>query len=145
MLPWQYFCQGALGQKFQFFVKNGLFSFKTYLYRIFWLEFEISASELTSVPNFSLIGQKIRELEFWPRTIPKMAWWRHTYRLMMTSAKNFYGFWEILSKSTSMPSLVVIGPQIKEKERGHKPPACMVPKDPSLNRVMYQSLPSVTI
>ena len=35
-----------------------------------------------------------------------------------------------------MPSLVVIGPQIKEKQRGDiVPPACMVPKDPSLNRV----------
>ena len=30
----------------------------------FWLEFEISASELTTVPNFSSIGQKIRELDF---------------------------------------------------------------------------------
>ena len=30
----------------------------------FWLEFEISVSELTPVPNFSSIGQKIRELEF---------------------------------------------------------------------------------
>ena len=36
-----------------------------------------------------------------------------------------------------MPSLVVIGPQIKEKRRGAQcaPPAYMVPKDPSLNRV----------
>ena len=41
-------------------------SFKTYLYRIFWLELEISASELTPVPNFSSIGQKIWELEFRP-------------------------------------------------------------------------------
>ena len=29
-----------------------------------WLGFEISASEFTPVPNFSSIGQKIRELEF---------------------------------------------------------------------------------
>ena len=37
-----------------------------------------------------------------------------------------------------MPSLVVIGSQIKEKQRGgHNvlPLAYMVPKDPSLNRV----------
>ena len=35
-----------------------------------------------------------------------------------------------------MPSLVVIGPQIKEKQReGAQCPAYMVPKDPSLNRV----------
>ena len=36
-----------------------------------------------------------------------------------------------------MPSLVVIGPQIKEKQRRHNvpSPAYMVPKDPSLHRV----------
>ena len=36
-----------------------------------------------------------------------------------------------------MPSVVVIGQQIKEKRRGHNvpPPAYMVPKYPSLNRV----------
>ena len=67
--------------------KMAFFSFKTYLYWIFWLEYEISASELTPVPNFSPIGQKIRELEFWPGTIPKTASWRHTYLLVMTSAK----------------------------------------------------------
>ena len=39
-----------------------------------------------------------------------------------------------------MPSLVVIGPQIKEKQRGGDnvpPPAYMVPKDSSLNRVKF--------
>ena len=30
-------------------------------------------SELSHVPNFDSIGQKIRKLEFWPRTIPKTA------------------------------------------------------------------------
>ena len=68
-----------VGQKLQFSLKNGIFSFKTYLYWIFWLEFEISTSELTRVPNFSSIGQKIKKLEFWPRIIPKIAWWCHTY------------------------------------------------------------------
>ena len=34
-----------------------------------------------------------------------------------------------------MPSLVVIGPQIKEKQG--VPPAYMVPTDPILNRVKY--------
>ena len=87
MLPWQNFCQEALGQKFQFSKNMAFFSFQTQLYRTFWLEFEISASELTPVPNFSSIGQKIRELEFWPTTIPKMAWWHHTYLLEMMSAK----------------------------------------------------------
>ena len=36
-----------------------------------------------------------------------------------------------------MPSLVVIGSQTKEKQRGAQcaPPTYLVPKDPSLNRV----------
>ena len=37
-----------------------------------------------------------------------------------------------------MPSLVVIGPQTNEKQRGHNVPpssAYVVPKDPSLNGV----------
>ena len=52
-------------QKFQFFVKKWPFSPSRRIYiEFFLLEFEISASELTPVPNFSSIGQKIRELEF---------------------------------------------------------------------------------
>ena len=45
-----------------------------------------------------------------------------------------------------MPCLVVIGPQIKEKQRAGggecAPPAYMVPKDHILNRVKTQSFPS---
>ena len=44
------------------------FSFKTYLYRMFRLEFEISASELTPVPNFSSIGQKETQILTWNDT-----------------------------------------------------------------------------
>ena len=93
MLPWQHFCQGGLGQKFQLFVKNGIFLLQNVISSDFWLEFEINASELTPVPNFSSIWQKIRELEFWPGTIPKTAWWRHTYLLVMTSAKFLCPAW----------------------------------------------------
>ena len=41
-----------------------------------------------------------------------------------------------MSQSTVTPSLVVIGPQIKEKQRGGGivPPAYMVAKYPCLNR-----------
>ena len=50
-------------------------------------------------------------------------------------------FREILFHSTSMLSLVVIRQQVKEKQKGHNvpppPPAYMVPKYPSLNRVNY--------
>ena len=47
MLPLQHFCQGALGQKFQFFVNNGIFLLQSVFISDFWLEFEISASEFT--------------------------------------------------------------------------------------------------
>ena len=83
MLPWQHFCQGALGQKLQFFVKNGIFL----LQNVFISDILARIRKLTNVPNFSSIGQKIRELEFWPGTLPKTAWWCHTYLLLMTSAK----------------------------------------------------------
>ena len=59
MLPWQHFCQGALGQKkFQFFVNNSIFLLQNIFILDFWLEFEISALELSPVPNFRTIGQK---------------------------------------------------------------------------------------
>ena len=64
MLPWQHFCQGPLGQNFQFFIKNGLFPLKTYSYQFFQFKFEIGASKLTPVPNSSQIGQKIMDLKF---------------------------------------------------------------------------------
>ena len=108
------------------------FSFKMYLYRIFWLEFEISTSEFTPVPNFSSTGQGIT----------RILTWNDTKNGLMTSylppsddvSKIFMAFEsQILSQSTIMPSLVVIGPQIKEKQVPS--PAYMVPKDPSLNRV----------
>ena len=41
-----------------------------------------------------------------------------------------------------MPNLVVIGPQIKEKQRGAQcaHPLCIVPKDPSLNKVKFDQV-----
>ena len=44
-----------------------------------------------------------------------------------------------------MPSLVVTGPQIKEKQRAAQcvPPAYIVPKDPSLNRVKMSASISI--
>ena len=58
------FVKECLGKNFSFLYKIAFFFFKMYLYRLFWLKFEISASELTPVPNFTSIGQKIRKLEF---------------------------------------------------------------------------------
>ena len=49
-----------------YFKKNGPFLLQNVFISDFWLEFEISASKLTPVPNFSSIEQNIRELEFRP-------------------------------------------------------------------------------
>ena len=130
-----------MGKNFSFSEKMAFFSFKTYLYRSFWLEFEISASELTNVPNFSAIGQDKRT---------QILTWNDTENSLMTSyfppvmaSAKFLWLLRDFAQSTIMPSLVVIGPQIKEKQRGAQcapPPAYMVPKDPSLNRVNYLAL-----
>ena len=106
------------------------FSFKTYLYRIFWPEFEIRASELTHVPNFSSIGQKIRELEFWSGTTSKMAWWRHTYLLVTTSAK----FLRLLRDFVPEYHHAMFGCNWTTN-KGEA--AYMVPKDPSMNRIKF--------
>ena len=53
-------------------------------------------------------------------------------------SKIFMAFERFCPREPSWPSLVVIGPQIKEKQRGAQCaplPAYIVPKDPSLNRV----------
>ena len=51
-------------EKISVFRKKWHFSPSERIYIGFFLEFEISATELTPVPNFSSIGQKIREVEF---------------------------------------------------------------------------------
>ena len=47
-------------------MKNGPCFTQKVLILFFSLKFEISASKLVPVPNFSQIGQKIREVEFRP-------------------------------------------------------------------------------
>ena len=112
------------------------FSFKTYSYRIFWLELEISASELTHVPNVSSIGKKIREPEFWPWTIPKMAWWRHTYLLVMTSANFLRILRDFVPEYHHAKFCCNWTTNKEETEEGTLcPPAYMVSKDLSMNRV----------
>ena len=67
------FVKERLGEMFRFFMENCLFLAQNVFIPGFLVQFEISASKLTPMPNFSLTGQKIRELEFWPGTIPKTA------------------------------------------------------------------------
>ena len=54
MVPCQPLCQGALGQSFQFFIKNGFFfSLKTYSYWIFLVQ--IQNQHLRIDPSANLI------------------------------------------------------------------------------------------
>ena len=58
-------------KKWHFFLLQNVFI------SIFWLEFEISASELTPVPNFSSIGRKIKGT--------RILTWNNTKNGLMTS------------------------------------------------------------
>ena len=77
MLPWQHFCQGALGQKFQFFLKDGLFLLQNvFISDFLWLEFEISTSELIRA-KFQL---------YWTRNKgTRILTWNDTKNGLMTS------------------------------------------------------------
>ena len=134
MLPRQHFYKGALGQKFQFFIKKGLFLLQNVFISDFWLEFEISVSELNPVPNFSSTGQKIRELEFWPGMIPKMSWLRHTYLLAMTSAKFLWLLRDFVPEyhHAKIGCNWTINKGETEGGGAKCAPANIVPKDPSL-------------
>ena len=77
MLPRQCFCQGVLGQIFQFLVKNGLFLAQKAFMGLFKFKFEINASKLTPVPNFSKIKQKVKEA--------LILTWKNTENCLMTS------------------------------------------------------------
>ena len=77
----QWCCHGNVSVKehlakiYLFPKKMEFFSLKSCLYRIFQFKFEISDLKLTFV------------LEFWPQTIAKTTWWRHTHVTLMMSSK----------------------------------------------------------
>ena len=97
------------------------FSFKTYLYRMA----RIRNQRLRIDPCAKFQLHWTKDKGTWILT------WNDTKNGLMTSylppsddvSKIFYGFWEIFSRSTTMPSLVVIRSQIKEKQRGHNVPS----------------------
>ena len=97
------------------------FSFKTYLNRIFLLEFTISVSALTPVPNFSSIGQKKGT---------RILTWNDTKIGLMTSAKFLW-----LSRDF-VPEYhhAKLGCNWTTN-KGETEGSTMVPKDPSLNSV----------
>ena len=100
-----------LGKMFNFSLKIALFLLKTYSYRIVLVQIRDQGPKIDPCAKFSQIRQKIREVEFRSSTISKTAWWHQ---------RNVYCFWKLLLQTAIMPSLVVIRPQIKEKQRwGH--------------------------
>ena len=121
MLPWQHFCQGALGKKFQFFVKNDLFLLQNVLILDFLAQIRNLRLKIDPCAKFQLHWAKDKGT--------RILTWNYTKNGLMTSylppgndvSKILYGFCEILAQSTIKPSLVVIGPQIKEKQHNVPP------------------------
>ena len=121
MLPWQHFCQGALGQKIQFFVKNAIFL----LQNVFTSDF------LALIRNQQLrIGPCAKFQLNWTKDEgTRILYWSDTKNDLMTSylppsddvSKIFMAFERFC---TRVPSCAQCAP-----------PAYMIPKDPSLNRV----------
>ena len=117
MLPWQHFCQGALWQKFNFFVKNGTFL----LQNLFISDF------LARIRNQRLRIDLCAKLQLnWTKDKgTRILAWNNAKNCLMTSYlppsddvnKRFIDLRDFVS-STIMPSLIVIGSQIKEKQRG---------------------------
>ena len=54
MLPWQHFCQGALGQKFEFFIKNGLFLLQNMLISDFLARIQNQRLKIDPCAKFQL-------------------------------------------------------------------------------------------
>ena len=75
-----------IGQKCQFFLKNGIFLLQNILKSDFLAWIRNQRFRIDPCAKFSSIGQKIKEREFWPWMIPKIAWWFLSYLIVMTSA-----------------------------------------------------------
>ena len=132
MLPWQHFYQGALGQKFQFFVKITFFSCKTYSYRIFLARIRNQCLRIDPCAKFQLHWTKDKGT--------RILTWNDTKNSLMTSYlppgddvskffKAFEGF------CPRVPSCQFGCNWTTNKRETEGPTAYMVPKDPYLNGV----------
>ena len=70
---------GVLGQKLAGFRKKWPISEIAFISEF---KFEMSALKLTHLPNFSQVGQMIKEPEFLPRPLPETASWRHNHTIV---------------------------------------------------------------
>ena len=88
MLRWQHFFQGALGQKIQFFVQNGIFLLQNVFMSDFLARIRNQRLRIDLCAKFQLNWTKDKRARILTWTaIPKTGWWRHTYLLVMTWAK----------------------------------------------------------
>ena len=128
MLQWQHFCQGALGQKFQCFVMNGIFLLQNVFISDFLSRIRNQRLRIDPCAKFQLNWTKDKGT--------RILTWNDTKNSLMTSAKFLWllrGFvpeyhhakfgcnWTTNKGETEGQTMC--------------PPAYMVPKDPSLNRV----------
>ena len=136
MLPWQHFCQGALEQKFQFFVKNGLFLLQNVFISDFLARTRNQSLRIDSYAKFHLHWTKDKGTQ--------ILTWNNTKHGLMTSylppgddVRKILWLLRDFVPEYHHAKFGCNGSQMKEKQggRGGGTPACMVPKDPSLNRV----------
>ena len=79
MLPLQHFCQGAFGQKFQFFVKNGIFLLQNLFISDFLARIRNQRLRIDSCAKFQLSWTKDKGT--------RILTWTDTKNGLMTSAK----------------------------------------------------------
>ena len=114
MLSWQCFCQGVLGWNCQVFMKNGLCFTPNVFLLDFYIQIRNQCMKIGPCSKFQPDwtkgkGARISTWKLLDDLILTLWWW---------CQQNFYGFGEIVYQSTIMPSVAVIGPQIKENRGG---------------------------
>ena len=112
VLPWQRFCQGALDQNFQFFVKKWPFLAQNLFISNFLAQIRSQCLQIDPCAKFQPDWTKDKGA--------RISTWNDTENCLMTS---YLLHSDDVSKipmswSTIMLSLVLIGPQLTEKQRG---------------------------
>ena len=131
MLPWQHFCQGALGQKFPFFVKNGIFLLENVFISNFFANQHL---RIDPCATFQLHWTKDKgtRILIWNDTKNGLM---TSYLLVMTSA-NILWLLRDFVQEYHHAKFGCNWTTNKGETGGHNmPPTLMVPKHPSLNRV----------
>ena len=78
MLPWQHFCQGALGRNFHIFVKNGLFLTQNVFTSDFLVQIRNQRIEIAPCQISARLGKD---------KAARFSSWKDTVNYLMTSVK----------------------------------------------------------